>query len=99
MSEPSWNDLARQPAAAPRDDKLAQLCAEVFTSPAGKELLAEWKKRWFDLGDTPYADERALRVRAGIQHFLNEIERATARGLSNKVAGRRSELVPGIYKA
>lgn len=84
MSEPNWNDLNRQPVAAPRDDRLAQLCAEVFTTPGGKELLAEWRRRWFELGDSPYADERALRVRAGIQHFLNEIDRKRDAGLNPK---------------
>ena len=85
MSDPkSWNDLSSGQPAPPKDDRIADLCAEVFTSPAGKELLALWRRRWFDLGDNPLADERALRARAAIQHFLNEIDRARDRGLKPK---------------
>lgn len=85
MSEPkSWSDLEKHQAAAPKDDRVAELCAEIFTGPAGKELLALWRKRWFDLGDNPLAHPDGLRVRAATQHFINEIDRARDRGLKPK---------------
>lgn len=81
MTEPSWNDLGSQPAAAPKDDRLAELCAEVFTSSAGKLLLLELRRRYFEQGQNPLADERALRLFVSQQHFVRELERARDRGL------------------
>jgi hypothetical protein len=77
---PSWNDLEPQPAAA-QEDRLSNLCAMVFTTLSGKELLAELRRKHFDTGGNPLADDRALRVRATQQHFVRELELARDRGL------------------
>lgn len=84
MNEPAnWNDLDRQ-QPVPKADRIAELCAEVFTSPAGKELLAEWRRLHFEAGDNPVMDDKTLRVRAAKQHFINEIERKRDVGLKAK---------------
>lgn len=80
----SWNDLA-QPGAEARapkpDNEFDAVCAEVFTSGSGKRLLAALRKRYFEMGGNPLADERALRLRATQQHFVRELETACERGL------------------
>jgi hypothetical protein len=85
MSEqPSWDDLGPQKPPEPKDDRFTALCAEVFTSPAGKALLEEMRRKYFEQGQNPLADERALRVFVSQQHFVRELERARDRGLKAK---------------
>jgi hypothetical protein len=82
MTEPSWSDLERLPQQAPpRDIEFDQLCAEIFTAPAGKQLLASLRARHFDSPFSPMAPERALLVRIVQQHFVRELETACERGL------------------
>lgn len=85
MSEqpPSWTDLNKR-EAAPADDEFATLCAQVFTSPPGKALLAALRKRYFDSPGNPHAAEPVLRVRATQQHFVRELEIACERGSAPK---------------
>lgn len=78
---PSWSDLNRLPQPVV-DDEFATLCAQVFTMPSGKALLAALRKRYFDNPGNPLADERALRVRITQQHFVRELELACERGLN-----------------
>lgn len=84
MSEPSWDDLERPQAQPPKEDRLAALCAEVFTSPSGKELLAELRRKYIDRNVNPLADERALRVIMAEQHLVRDLELARDRGLKTK---------------
>lgn len=77
----SWGDLNKQPQPVV-DDEFAILCAQVFTAPSGKALLAALRKRYFDNPGNPLAEERALRVRATQQHFIRELELACERGLN-----------------
>lgn len=81
MSEPSWNDLEKPQSPAPKEDRIADICARLLTTPDGKELLAELRRKYFD-GGNPLAEERALRVLATQQHFVRELERARDRGLA-----------------
>lgn len=77
----SWNDVGPQQALGPTEDRLSEICAQVFTTPAGKELLVELRKKYFELGGNPMAEERALRVRATQQQFVRDLELACDRGL------------------
>lgn len=90
MSEPNWNDLERPQPQAPKDDRFADICARIFTTPDGKELLSELRRKHFDLGGNPLAEDRALRVRATQQHFVRELELACERGLAN-AANRKAK--------
>lgn len=84
MSEPSWSNFQSGSAvgkAPPVDNEFDAVCAEVFTSGSGKRLLAALRKKHFDTGGNPMADERALRVRSTQQHFVRELEAACERGL------------------
>lgn len=87
MSEPSWSDLERKPAGPPKDTRLSEICARVFTTPDGRELLAELRRLHFDSFASPAADERALRVRATQQNFVWELEQARDRGLAAAAKG------------
>jgi hypothetical protein len=90
MTEPpNWNDLNRTPPA-PREDRIADICARVFITPAGKELLEELRRRYFENGDNPLMAADALRVRAAQQHFVRELERARDRGLAAAVKAKVS---------
>lgn len=83
MSEqpPSWSDLNPTPQAS-HPDRKGELCAIVFTTPAGKELLSLLRAKHIDRSFNPLADERALRVMATEQHFVRELELARDRGLA-----------------
>lgn len=85
MNDRSWDSL-QQPGGAPKgpqpDAEFAILCAQVFTAPSGKALLAALRKRYFDNPGNPLAAEPALRVRATQQHFIRELELACERGLA-----------------
>jgi len=81
MTEPSWNELEKRQAAEPRDTRFDEACVRVFTSPDGKALLAELRRKYFEHGQNPVADDRALRVQITQQHFVRELERACERGL------------------
>jgi hypothetical protein len=85
MTEPSWNDLNRT-EPEPREDRLGDICARVFTTPAGKELLAELRRRYFENAIPPTISEPALRVRAAQQHLIRELEIARDRGLKAAAA-------------
>lgn len=80
----SWSDLDRQHPSQPKEDRFAILCAQVFTQPSGRELLAELRRKYIDRPMNPLADERALRVLAAEQHFVRELELARDRGVKAK---------------
>lgn len=84
MTEPSWNDLQRPAPAqdAKPNDEFNALCASIFTSTAGKLLLAELRRKHFDEGGNDLADDRALRVRIARQQFVRDLERARDAGLA-----------------
>lgn len=90
MTEPNWGDLGGAQPQAPKEDRLSEICARLFTSPDGKELLTELRRRYFENGGNPLAEERALRVRATQQHFVRELELACERGLAN-AANRKAK--------
>lgn len=82
MSDASWSDLARgQAKAEPVDNEFDGLCAEIFTSGAGKSLIAILRARHFDSPFNPLAPDRALQVRIDRQQFVRELELACERGL------------------
>jgi hypothetical protein len=80
---PSWGDLRPQqvPDEPEAPDRFSLLCAIVFTTPSGKELLDELRRRHIDRRMTPGADERSLRVAATEQHLVRGLELARDRGL------------------
>jgi hypothetical protein len=87
VSEPNWNDLAghgNATKAAQPDNEFDSLCASLFNSGNGKRLLAILRKKHFDTGGSPLADERVLRVRAAHQQFVRDLETAAERGLAAK---------------
>lgn len=86
MSEPSWSDLQRpSPKSSAADNEFDALCARMFITADGKELLASLRRKHFEHGGNPLADERALRVRAAQQQFVRDIEIARDRGLAAAV--------------
>jgi hypothetical protein len=86
---PSWSDLRATEPQVQQPDRLSEICASVFTTTSGKDLLKELRRRYFENVGSPLADERALRVRATQQHFIRDLELACERGL--KAAARASE--------
>jgi hypothetical protein len=82
---PSWSHFEeRQQAVPPRGeeaDEYAELSAVVFTSAAGRRLLAFLHARFID--DIPKRDltEGALREWLGRRQVVRELEEQTAKGL------------------
>lgn len=87
---PSWGDLHKPAAEPPRNTRFDELCMQVFTSPAGKELLKELRQKHFDSVANPLADERALRVRITQQQFVRDLEIACERGRAAITAKREA---------
>lgn len=83
MSDPSWDNFVQREERGERaPSRLDEICAQLFTTPDGRELLIELRKLHFDSIQSPLADERALRVRIARQHFVRELELARDRGLA-----------------
>jgi len=86
----SWDDLAqpggREQAPKP-DNEFDAVCADVFMTAGGKRLLAALRKRHFETGGNPRAEERDLRIRVTNQQFVRDLEMASERGLA---AGKKT---------
>jgi hypothetical protein len=80
MTEHSWSDLEKPQAQPPVNDRFNEVCALVFSSGAGKELLGLLRTKYFDAPMNQLADERALRLRINQQQFVRELETACERG-------------------
>jgi hypothetical protein len=83
---PAWNEFEAKrgpaaPAAGVADQDFDGLCAQVFTTTAGRELLAALRDRYIELLENPGAPEATLRVRAAQQRLVRDLELARDRGL------------------
>lgn len=95
MSEPNWNDLERPQAAAPKaDDRFAELCSTVFSSGAGRELLALLRTRTIEHRTSPIAPEAVLRTDEAVRGFVASLERARDRGSEALKAKAKPALNP-----
>ncbi|MCK1585480.1 hypothetical protein IVB03_39490 [Bradyrhizobium sp. 168] len=81
----SWSDFGPREAPAQSNSRLNEICARVFTTAAGKELLAELRRQHFETPFSPLAPDRALALRISQQHFVRELELACERGLKANV--------------
>lgn len=81
---PSWSDLNVTPPPVVKDDRFSEVCALIFSSGPGRELLSMLRAKHFDSHISPLADQRALAARIVLQQFVRELEIACERGLQAK---------------
>jgi hypothetical protein len=100
---PSWNDFESRRRHAPvRQDEpeadaldlseMATLCRDVLGTEKGRRLLGLLRRRTKDAVLGPGASERALWFREGQRQLVDQLERATALGLTISTEQLRDEL-------
>lgn len=82
----TWDQLSTTakppaPAEAPDAHRYNDLCAAVFTSAAGKELMILMRARTIEMRSRPGAPEAELREHEAMRRFVADIETACERGL------------------
>ena len=98
MTRETWNDMEARRRGEPTEDErreaseLAALCRDVLGTDKGRKLLAWMRARTKDSVLGPGVSESALWYREGQRQLVDQLERATAHGLTISVGQLRDEL-------
>lgn len=83
----SWNDLAPKEKPEPTANEMDRLCAQVFSTGAGHDLLQKLRILYIDKVLPSTADHRALGDLNAQRQLVRRLEDATERG--NKALAKR----------
>jgi hypothetical protein len=90
--DPHWGEFEnRRKASPPAEDAVDELCARIFTTPDGQNLLAFLRSITKERALPPNATSDELRDLEGQRRLVDNLEKARERGLAALLSRNKTQ--------